>query len=1077
MTDPATSPVHVRARALTSTVADAMVSKRSGNFLSERSVALGLFILWGLLATPALAGWRTFSTGDGLVHNNVRCIAEDNRENLWFATQEGVNRFDGVSWTTITTADGLPSNNVHIAFAARDGGIWFGGQSGGVALVIHDTLQALSQPEALASYAAWKITQGRGNRIWFASLGGGAFWYEDGVWGRITAADGMPSNNLISILEDRDGDLWVGTNGAGVGHRHGSAWTRYTTSNGLSGNSVRAIIEDDQHNLWFATEKGVSRRNVQGEWRSYTTADGLAGDDVYSVLQDRHGDLWFGTRFLGVSRFDGRSWEKYPVLDGLGAWNITQDRSGNLWFGSSGGATRYDGSDMTTFPQLLGPEVLTTLTIMEDSNGAIWFGTKGSAYRFDGTSWTEWNAATTGGQIGKDWVGAVLEDRNGNYWFNSWDEGITRWDGDTTWTHFDKTDGMASNQPRKTCVDQAGKIWVASPEGVSVWDGNAWRAFRTVDGLAGDDAFWVTPAQDGAVWIGTESKGVSRFGADSTWTTYTTANGLGGNRIWGITQDSSGAMWFGTVASGATRFDGSAWTTFTSKDGLVNDNVLTISEDRRGNHWFALDLSGGICRWDGTNWRNLGASDGLPTASVSQILEARNGDLWIGTFNGMARYRPDYVPPRTVLLRRPPTLSASPRQSCAFAALGESDRIEYSYRLDGGIWSEWSSTNLWSEDNLLDGLHTLEVRARDYWVNVDETPEVATFEIDATPPIAVLFSPVFGAPVRGVVEIRGAASDARFRSYRVDLRDAKTSSWDSGSVVKLAQSFTPVAGGFLENWDTSPYPDGIYDLRLSVTDSLGLSGYTQVTVVVDNKAPYADQTTPATIRAASGGDVYTVGAEVHLYFPPHAFSEDAVVTIVPADESIPDPPTNSTAQETTAFAISWSSGVLRKPARLELTYGSDPPPSRSLAVYRSQDGSGWERLGGTVDPAGRRVALTISEPGLYSLYTDDGLQGGGESLSELVLTPRVFSPSGTFADRHVGISFTLGRAGPVTVKVYSRSGRLVREVASGVSMGAGENLIPWDGKDRDGDVVSDDLYFVTVEAFGKTKKQTLAVVK
>ena len=66
---------------------------------------------------------------------------------------------------------------------------------------------------------------------------------------------------------------------------------------------------------------------------------------------------------------------------------------------------------------------------------------------------------------------------------------------------------------------------------------------------------------------------------------------------------------------------------------------------------------------------------------------------------------------------------------------------------------------------------------------------------------------------------------------------------------------------------------------------------------------------------------------------------------------------------------------------------------------------------------------------------------------------------------------------PVTVKVFSRSGRLIREVVAGQELGAGANLIAWDGTDRNGGYVADGMYFVTVEALGQTQTKGLAVVK
>jgi flagellar hook assembly protein FlgD len=77
----------------------------------------------------------------------------------------------------------------------------------------------------------------------------------------------------------------------------------------------------------------------------------------------------------------------------------------------------------------------------------------------------------------------------------------------------------------------------------------------------------------------------------------------------------------------------------------------------------------------------------------------------------------------------------------------------------------------------------------------------------------------------------------------------------------------------------------------------------------------------------------------------------------------------------------------------------------------------------------------------------------------------------------VAISFTLGRAGPVTAKVYNRAGRLVDELVSGLQMNAGANVVRWDGRDVDGAEVPDGLYLVAVEALGERQVQTLAVVR
>jgi len=374
---------------------------------------------------------------------------------------------------------------------------------------------------------------------------------------------------------------------------------------------------------------------------------------------------------------------------------------------------------------------------------------------------------------------------------------------------------------------------------------------------------------------------------------------------------------------------------------------------------------------------------------------------------------------------------------------------------------------------LTQGHHLFEARSRDDLDNVDPWPAQAAFEVDADPPVPVIATPKFGNALRSVVEVRGTAADPRFASYRLEVNPSGKASW-SGATL-LAQSTAQVANGLLASWDTTFLPDDSYDLRLSVSDSLGLIGTTLITVIVDNLFPYVDETSPARVAAASGGDLYTTNQELHLYFPPHAFDHDALVSIAAA--GTPSDTLGSGAiQVLPAYDVGWSAATLRKAATLEFSTAGKASVPGGLAVYESSNGSAWQRLGGT--PEQGKLSLAVRGPGRYALFAEAAPpSGGAASLSALTFTPRVFSVANRFANDHVAIEFALGRSAPVTVRIYNRAGRLVNEVISGQTMGAGANLVRWDGRDRGGVYVADGIYLVTVEALGQTRKNALAVVR
>jgi hypothetical protein len=221
-----------------------------------------------------------------------------------------------------------------------------------------------------------------------------------------------------------------------------------------------------------------------------------------------------------------------------------------------------------------------------------------------------------------------------------------------------------------------------------------------------------------------------------------------------------------------------------------------------------------------------------------------------------------------------------------------------------------------------------------------------------------------------------------------------------------------------------------------------------------------------------------------------------VVGIAPSEEgSVPDSLSNGARLVDKGYRISWGGSTLSKSATLDMRLwfrASEGDRQEVLALYvlapgalsRSAglastdvDDQGWSRLGGTISTGPACISVPITNGGTYAVFLDSGGPGPCRGLSTLSFTPRVFSPSGSFASTEVAISFGLGRSGPVTVKVYNRAGRLVEEVTTNLRMNAGANVVRWDGRDRDGTEVPDGLYLVTVEALGEKQTSSIAVVR
>ena len=1064
--------------------------RKQSEGIGEVKILLGILTVAALLclgAVHAQAGWDNYTTREGLTSELITAMCEDNDGNLWVGTgrigvrgdeygshewegPRGVMRYDGVSWQSYTTADGLASDMVNAICKDRNGNLWFGTDGFGVSRYDGVSWRTYTTDDGLAGNFVNAIHEDRRGNLWFGTSSG-VGCYDGQNWLSLTREDGLVNNLVTAIEEDRSGNLWFGT--AGGVSKYDGVYVGLPMRIGY----VTTIFEDRNRGLWFGTY-GSGALRVTGVDREWYRADnsGLSNDRVIAIFEDRDGRLWFGTEFwfnsggCGLGRFDGVHWRNFTTDEGLAGnmvGSILEDESGNLWFGTDGGISRYDKSNWRTYRNIDGLAGYEVNAVVEDDSANLWFGTYGGVNRFDGVNWQMYRVADG---LVNDYTRAICKDRNGNLWFGT-DGGVSRFDG-SSWLSLTQEDGLVCDYVRAIEEDRLGNLWFGTTLGASKYDGENFFAY-----IWGNCVNVIFEDSSGNLWFGTSS-GLHRICPDGTWRYYTTADGLCDNFVNCIYQDHSGYLWFGT-GWGATRYDGENWHSYTTADGLSSNIVRTICQDDRGNFWFGTE-DNGASWYDGTHWQVFNEVEYLTHPRVNKIMQDSRSEIWFatgylyiaGASGGATRYAPDRVPPQTVISPVPPALTAATDQTITFdAAFREAPGVQFSWSFDGCPWSDWSPTKFWVGYGLAEGQHIFEVKARDEMWNIDATPALCRFEIDATPPTPVIEFPAFGQVVRDSIGIVVTASDSRFERYKLDFRPSGSNEWNS-----LAESTVPAIGSTAYTWDTRASGDGDCDLRLAVTDTLGLTGTVLARVTIDNHEPWADETAPAVVKAGTGGNIYTTNKEVHLYFPPHAFGQDTEVGIVAlADSVVPDTLADGAQRVLAGYEVSWDGAELEKAATLDVSYAEQADEGLALYVFGSD--STWKRVGGTLNASAKTISVPLTEVGRYSVFAEQAGTVGPATLSALSVTPRAFSPGGAFASDEAAISFALGKSGSVTVRVYNRAGRLVREVASGQHMNAGANLVRWDGRDSDSNQVEDGLYLVVVEALGQTKIKTLAVIK
>ena len=77
--------------------------------------------------------FKHYEVNNGLSHNTVHCMAQDDNGFMWFGTKNGLNRFDGHKFkhyeSTLTNPLGLGSNFIQ-CLSFSDNKLWIGTDDG-----------------------------------------------------------------------------------------------------------------------------------------------------------------------------------------------------------------------------------------------------------------------------------------------------------------------------------------------------------------------------------------------------------------------------------------------------------------------------------------------------------------------------------------------------------------------------------------------------------------------------------------------------------------------------------------------------------------------------------------------------------------------------------------------------------------------------------------------------------------------------------------------------------------------------------------------------------------------------------
>ncbi len=597
-----------------------------------------LLHLWTLYAQQdSDIKFQHLSVKDGLSQSTVNDILQDSDGFMWFATNDGVNRYDGrifKAYRNLKTLDNRLISKITVLFEDYDKQLWVGTFGGGIFLYN-------KQKEEWINY----LHNSKDNQT-------------------------ISNNNISGIIETKEG-LWVSTYNGGLNlfDKKANTFTSvklYKNHNTSLHSVIYTITSSSDNHLILGSSNGILKLNPEN--KTYSN---------YLVI------------------------DKYNKITNPGEPRaIYEDGIGNIWLGTENDGLFILNKGDTVFKKFIYPDKqakkFAIRSLMEDDRQNIWIGYDGEGvgvYNLPDRSFSLLkNDEDNLNSIKNNTVYAIYQSNDGVIWLGNYAGGINIYDRKKnkfkTYRHvLNKENSLINNNVRTIYEDKKENIWIGTRNGMDLFDpkNNNFTHYRhqkdDPTSLSYDIVLDILEDSRGNFWVGTFSGGLNLFnrkkGAFKAYKNMPSDNNsLSNNNVYKIYEDSYNILWIGTLA-GLNRFDTEKEKfirypfisgikdiyedhenrlligsdkglllfnrkTGTAKDIQANEDyrqVFCIFQDKNDTFYIGTEGAGILVFDKNLNYiQSITEKDGLPNNNVYGILEDRKSNLWISTNKGLTKY-------------------------------------------------------------------------------------------------------------------------------------------------------------------------------------------------------------------------------------------------------------------------------------------------------------------------------------------------------------------------------------------------------------------------------------------------------
>lgn len=622
--------------------------------MHTRLILIPLLILGALVATaqaPALY-FERITVQNGLSHNKVNCILQDQRGFMWIGTNDGLNRFDGHRFVIFRNnpedKSTISGNLITGLLEDSEGILWITTADGGLSKYDFRLApdkqfkQFRNRPRdstSIPTNSLNALIEDKQKRLWLATSNASTILF-DKKTEKFINPKAPGTKGIQALAMDSSGMIWIGRQGGGILKANPKTLQFETDQRyaqlyaELPHNEVSSLFKDRNNHIWFGSwDKQLYRFNsVSGTEETFLSKEqhAFSVDEVLSFAEDNKGNIWLGGHFSGLQLYNPVNNQFYQYTadaarEGTIADNrincIYQDKNGMMWLGTGKGIS-VSNPVQQQFTQHFFPAVskipVTFFDLHEDEHKDLWFGTsEGLFIQHHGSGELVHRALQYKGE--PLWATAFLEDGDDFYIGTNYSVFL-----------YDKKTGALKILPgtekdkvmNKIIESRVVSFIKDSIEGRPVLLASPYGHFITYYDLV-------------------EKRWVSRL--DSTKNIIANFK-LKDNFIHKFFKTKNNKIWLANAMQGLGEWNKTPVPTVTYhtnnpslKNGLSNNHVYDIVEDNRGNLW--ISTYGG-----GLHFRNAVNGEITHIPNSPNLLEGlqldNHGNVWMISNGDIAKYNP-----------------------------------------------------------------------------------------------------------------------------------------------------------------------------------------------------------------------------------------------------------------------------------------------------------------------------------------------------------------------------------------------------------------------------------------------------